>query len=663
MAKNKDTVTFADIRDTMTPAVRAQIEKQLGAQSRDLPNPQPKKREAREAVKTLKKSSKRSTSFEQIANMPESTREAIAKQLKEQGVEGLSPSLKKILNLVKSNEDDKKQIIKENADTAKKNTEQISELNDSLGKILTSQIKTTGLLRELLQTIKDNKDNKEEEPKQKKSWFRRLVDAAVGVITLGAGAAGLAVLGNAAATRAGEIATNGENGIIQSPENGAHQPTPLPEQEHRDLPRQTSEQLQRQSNIREESQVQPRATIAIPEPSRPLSMPASYRESSEEDIEKSNITSIISNQKSTRDSLPSNKSSIFVAATNQAHILANDNVDATPIYDENDIVKTSQTANISKQDAEPVLQDLPSMTRDYTFKADEIRFKADEFKFEQQATPIMGADAVAGSSVISASMPVSIQPQTAQVQDGGMSGRNGSGTTPNLATIRTRSGRTAQVAADRQAQFQGFIDELESTGYVIRDLGGYANRNIRGGNTRSAHADGMAIDINPSQNPFRTTTTDMPPNVRDIARRWGLGWGMDFRSTDAQGPRTDPMHFSAAPNEGGGQPSVTQNSPTAQQSAPTPVATVQPATHIPSPQSQVGPALAAASAQRSMAVDLPSAPAPTIIQTSAPDDNSPAPAGFGGQQYPLDPNDPGPVEPANAIERYNRLFDMATIAA
>jgi hypothetical protein len=79
---------------------------------------------------------------------------------------------------------------------------------------------------------------------------------------------------------------------------------------------------------------------------------------------------------------------------------------------------------------------------------------------------------------------------------------------------------------------------------------------------------------------------------------------------------------------------------------------------MPSPQAQTGPALAAASAQRSMSIDMPATPAPTIVQTSAQEDTGSAPSSFGGPQYPMDPNDPGPVEPANALQRYSRLFDM-----
>ena len=61
----------------------------------------------------------------------------------------------------------------------------------------------------------------------------------------------------------------------------------------------------------------------------------------------------------------------------------------------------------------------------------------------------------------------------------------------------------------------------------------------------------MAIDINPSENPHTFPgsqnygKTDMPSNIRELAARFGLGWGGDWRSSK------DTMHFSAGGNEGG----------------------------------------------------------------------------------------------------------------
>ena len=54
----------------------------------------------------------------------------------------------------------------------------------------------------------------------------------------------------------------------------------------------------------------------------------------------------------------------------------------------------------------------------------------------------------------------------------------------------------------------------------------------------SEHAYGNAIDINPDKNPWRSSKTNLPSNVSDIAAKHGLIWGGDW----SPGSR-DPMHF------------------------------------------------------------------------------------------------------------------------
>lgn len=129
-----------------------------------------------------------------------------------------------------------------------------------------------------------------------------------------------------------------------------------------------------------------------------------------------------------------------------------------------------------------------------------------------------------------------------------------------LVTIRTKSGKTTQVAKIVAPNFQALIDELEDDyGYEIRTLGGYANRNARGSGSPSYHASGLAIDINaddngmvrPRPNPYPDNEpTDMPEagsgsEMKALAEKHGLGWGGAWRSA------IDAMHFSAAKAEGG----------------------------------------------------------------------------------------------------------------
>lgn len=90
---------------------------------------------------------------------------------------------------------------------------------------------------------------------------------------------------------------------------------------------------------------------------------------------------------------------------------------------------------------------------------------------------------------------------------------------------------------------------FQSTLAAIRDAdlvehaasygGIYAPRLIRGGTQVSTHAWGIAIDLNPAQNPLGSEGK-MDPRVIDIFKQHGFTWGGDFSS------RKDPMHFQFA---------------------------------------------------------------------------------------------------------------------
>lgn len=129
-----------------------------------------------------------------------------------------------------------------------------------------------------------------------------------------------------------------------------------------------------------------------------------------------------------------------------------------------------------------------------------------------------------------------------------------------LAEIKSKNGSVAYVAKVFQGNFQGFVNDLEATGYTIRNFGsnrGYKRRQSKkpgGGNSGSwsYHALGCAVDINPGENPYRSKAstggriiTDMPIDaVRALCKKWGLGWGGDFNSS------TDAMHFSTSEAQG-----------------------------------------------------------------------------------------------------------------
>ena len=106
-----------------------------------------------------------------------------------------------------------------------------------------------------------------------------------------------------------------------------------------------------------------------------------------------------------------------------------------------------------------------------------------------------------------------------------------------MATIETPSGEAWVVNEACAEQFEGFLKELEATGYVCKSAGGYAYRKIRGGNSLSQHAYGNAIDVNADENPLGATKNNFPPETAKLALKWGLSWGAEWRG------RKDPMHF------------------------------------------------------------------------------------------------------------------------
>lgn len=118
-----------------------------------------------------------------------------------------------------------------------------------------------------------------------------------------------------------------------------------------------------------------------------------------------------------------------------------------------------------------------------------------------------------------------------------------------LTYVTSSTGKKAEVAVPLAKRFQGFIKELESTGYKITELGGFRPDgppagNVDGKGPQYAHPYGAAIDINWTKNPAFVGKRfgDFPRNSGEIASKYGLGWGSKF---------DDAMHFSAMKREYG----------------------------------------------------------------------------------------------------------------
>lgn len=99
-----------------------------------------------------------------------------------------------------------------------------------------------------------------------------------------------------------------------------------------------------------------------------------------------------------------------------------------------------------------------------------------------------------------------------------------------LVALQTRSGQSYIVAAGAAKAFSGFVNWLESTGYKIKEIGGYTYRRIAGTRTISNHARGTAIDIN--QQERNVVSHRLPSGVTAKAAEFGLLHGAVWRHPD-----------------------------------------------------------------------------------------------------------------------------------
>lgn len=113
---------------------------------------------------------------------------------------------------------------------------------------------------------------------------------------------------------------------------------------------------------------------------------------------------------------------------------------------------------------------------------------------------------------------------------------------PKDRIVTFRAGGISLTAHEDAAPlFAAFITEVVERGYMldkVADDWGYNCRRIRGSDSWSWHAWGLAIDLNATNNPMGPDlVTDMPPWIDEVAAKYGLFWGGNFNR------RKDAMHF------------------------------------------------------------------------------------------------------------------------
>ncbi len=97
-----------------------------------------------------------------------------------------------------------------------------------------------------------------------------------------------------------------------------------------------------------------------------------------------------------------------------------------------------------------------------------------------------------------------------------------------------------RIVSNVQAVFEDLFNDPELDGQVKEFGGCYQPRLQRGAASLSRHTWAIAIDLNPSDNPFGGTP-HMPWGIIEAFKTHGFAWGGDFKA-----PRTDGMHFEFA---------------------------------------------------------------------------------------------------------------------
>jgi hypothetical protein len=191
------------------------------------------------------------------------------------------------------------------------------------------------------------------------------------------------------------------------------------------------------------------------------------------------------------------------------------------------------TKSLFEQMGQPIITALAAVERAIAAAINKLREWNEEVA--KKGGPTLGEFLLRG---ISPMLPGGLITSYAGAGLGGTGGR----TTPdanNMVTISAPGGAQFTVRADLAPAFQGLVNELEASGYLINlnDVSSYRpGATVAGTGQPSMHAGGTAIDINASRNAVGTTGNIPPELAMALAAKYGLTWGGSFSNRD-------PMHF------------------------------------------------------------------------------------------------------------------------
>lgn len=155
---------------------------------------------------------------------------------------------------------------------------------------------------------------------------------------------------------------------------------------------------------------------------------------------------------------------------------------------------------------------------------------------------------------IKAQQQAQAQAAAAGYNQGSAAGNFGQGSTPGPVNIKGFNvhapiksynwrGYNITLNSSVAGRFLHFLNALSAEGYKIHSFSSYRpNSIIEGTNRPSLHGLGLALDINPTENPVTyngQNITNLPPGVGALAAKYGLKWGGAWVHS-----KRDPMHFS-----------------------------------------------------------------------------------------------------------------------